>query len=426
MKMDCLPARLGAALAAVVSCFAVHAASDAPDDASALDLADQTPTESRQESPWRIYAEAAALRSWLRAANATDTGSRVSLDLRYDGRPAAGLRAVLSNRLDVVDTDGGDDVDKVNTLREAYLSWQVRPDLIADLGRINLRQGAAWGYNPTDFFKADTLRSIVSPDPAMLRENRLGTVAVQVQKVWSDTSLSFALSPKLASEPSDAPFSLDLGSTNGRNRWLLAASHRFSDRINPQWLLHGGQATPTQVGLNLSSPLNDSTVGFIEFSAGKGPSLAGQSLGLAEPDKWQRRIATGVTYTTSFNLSLTAEADYSSAALTRTQWNALLSGAPLDALRLLQGAQTMQELPVRRAAFFYATWRDAIVRRLDVSGFVRLDLVTHSREQWLETRYHWDRVDLALQWHLNSGGPDSVFGLAPRRRALEVSARVYF
>jgi hypothetical protein len=190
--------------------------------------------------------------------------------------------------------------------------------------------------------------------------------------------------------------------------------------------LHGGQATPTQVGLNLSSPLNDSTVGFIEFSAGKGPSLAGQSLGLAEPDKWQRRIATGVTYTTSFNLSLTAEADYSSAALTRTEWNALLSGAPLDALRLLQGAQTMQELPVRRAAFFYATWRDAIVRRLDVSGFVRLDLVTHSREQWLETRYHWDRVDLALQWHLNSGGPDSVFGLAPRRRALEVSARVYF
>ena len=61
-----------------------------------------------------------------------------------------------------------------------------------------------------------------------------------------------------------------------------------------------------------------------------------------------------------------------------------------------------------------------------LSGFVRHDLVTRSRAQWLEARYHLDRADFALQWQLYSGGPDSVYGQVPQRRTLELSARLYF
>ena len=65
------------------------------------------------------------------------------------------------------------------------------------------------------------------------------------------------------------------------------------------------------------------------------------------------------------------------------------------------------------------------MRRLDLSGFVRHDAVTHSRLQWLEARWRLERVDLALQWQLASGGPNTVFGALPVRRTLEASLRFY-
>lgn len=394
------------------------------DDEAALELADETPADKPQAAtPWRMFVEGAAARGWWRDASPTTDNLRASFDLRYDGTLGPGLRAVLSNRLDLLRYEDAPKEESVNALREAYLSWQARPDVIVDLGRVNLRNGAAWGYNPTDFFRGGALRSIVSPDPASLRENRMGTVILQGQKLWSRSSLSAAYSPKLDDEPSDETFSLDLGSTNPRHRWQLAASHKFGERFNPQLLLHGGRDMSTQLGLNLSALVTESTVGYVEFAAGKSRSLIAQALGRDEPEKTQRRAALGLTYTTGFNLSLTAEADFSSAAPNEDEWNAL--AAPAERLQVLQVAQDLQELPVRRAAFFYAVWRDALIRRLDVSGLVRHDPATKSRQQWLETRYRWDRADVALQWQQYSGDAGSVFGSVPQRRVLELSLRVY-
>ena len=140
----------------------------------------------------------------------------------------------------------------------------------------------------------------------------------------------------------------------------------------------------------------------------------------------QRRGAVGLTYTTSFDLSLTAEAQYSSAALSESDWRSLRAGMPAQYLTLLQFAQREQELPVRRSAFFYATWKNAIVRRLDVSAFVRHEAATKSRAQWLEARYRLDHADLSLQWLQHSGDADSVFGSLPEKRMVEAAVRVYF
>ncbi len=102
---------------------------------------------------------------------------------------------MFSDRLDLVDSDGVPPGENLNTLREAYLSWARRDDQIFDLGRVNIRNGAAMGFNPTDWFKANALRAIVNPDPAVLRENRQGTVVLQAQQLWSEASLSAAFSP---------------------------------------------------------------------------------------------------------------------------------------------------------------------------------------------------------------------------------------
>ena len=313
----------------------------------------------------------------------------------------------------------------MNTLREAYLSWQITPDTMVDIGRVNLRYGSAVGYNPTDFFKVGALRSIVSPDPASLRENRQGTVVVQGQKLWSDSSVALVLSPRLASTSSDSAASFDFGATNPSNRWLLAGSHKFSEQFNPQFLLHGGEGMSTQAGFNLSGLVNSATVAFAELSTGRSRSLAAQALGLDEPERLQRRAALGVTYTTSFNLSVTTELEYNSAAPDADQWSAWRSGAPTNPLRMLGTSLTRQDLPVRRAVFMYASWKDAAIKNLNLSGFVRRDSETRSREQWLEMRYRWQSADAALQWQLWSGGPESLYGSVPRPRRLEVSMRFF-
>ena len=237
--------------------------------------------------------------------------------------------------------------------------------------------------------------------------------------------MALVLSPRLASTSSDSAASFDFGATNPNNRWLLAGSHKFSEQFNPQVLLHGGEGMSTQAGFNLSGLVNSATVAFAELSTGKSRSLAAQALGLDEPERLQRRAALGFTYTTSFNLSVTTELEYNSAAPDADQWNAWRSAAPTNPLRMLGTSLTRQDLPVRRAVFVYASWKDAAIKNLDLSGFVRRDSETRSREQWLEMRYRWQSADAALQWQLWSGGPESLYGSVPRPRRVEVSVRFF-
>ena len=404
------------------------ATDDPPSDAGALSLADEAPTVKPTSQSWRLFGEGALARSWLRNPSASGDEGRASIDLRYDGTVAPRLRAVLSDRLDLIHRNGDlqPHEDNVNTLREAYLSWHATPELIADVGRINLRYGAAFGYNPTDYFKGNALRTIVSIDPASLRENRQGTVVLQGQKLWSDSSVTAAFSPKLGDPPpSSSTFSLNFGATNPSNRWLLAASHKFAQEINPQVVLYGGEHMSTQAGLNLSGLVNRATVAYLEYSAGRAPSLVTRAQGLRDPEHGQQRGAAGLTYTTDFNLSLTGEFEYNSAAPNRSQWDALRAGAPADALGLLATARAQQDLPVRQALFFYLSWRDLGVRNLDLSAFVRHDADSNSREQWIEARYHWSKTEVALQWQQYAGASSSLYGIVPQSRRAEIVLRVF-
>jgi hypothetical protein len=76
--------------------------------------------------------------------------------------------------------------------------------------------------------------------------------------------------------------------------------------------------------------------------------------------------------------------------------------------------QTLQDPPTRQNVFAYAVWKDAIIVHLDLSAMQRFDAVDHSRLSWLEARYHWSRIDLALQWQLNGGADGTVYYALPQ------------
>jgi len=395
------------------------------EDAAALLLADRTSATAETSSDWRVFVEAAARESRPHGPGLAQRGTRLSLDARFDNTFAPGWRAVFADRLDMNRMDGASANRDVNTLKEAYVSWQAQPDRIADLGRINARHGVALGYNPTDYFRAGALRSVVSLDPSSLRENRLGSAMLRGQALWAGGSLTAIYSPKLADKSSDGAFNPDWGASNQRARWLFALSEKLSDAFNPQCLLSGGAGQSPQLGLNMTALPNDATVAYFEWSGGRAASLLAQALNSAHDAAFHSRLSTGLTYTTPNNLTLTAEYQYNGAGLDRAGWDALRRGPPAAYGQYRGFVANLQDPPTRHNVFVYALWQDALVKRLDLTAMVRYDAVDRSRLQWLEARYHWSRVDIAVQTQLNSGQPGSNYGAAPDRRVWQALVRYF-
>ena len=406
--------------------LAVAEAQAADDDAAALSLADKAPTTTQAPSDWRVFAEAVWNESTLRTKAGSERDAHLFLDAHYDQTFAPGWRAVFADLFDLHWQDSISRQNAVNTLIDAYLSWQLRPDWIADAGRINTRYGVAFGYNPTDYFRANAIRSIVSIDPTSLRENRLGSVMARGQTLWTSGSLTALYSPKLADQPNASALSPDFGATNFRDRWLLAASHEVAKNLNPQFLVFGDAGRSPQLGINLTTLVNDATVAYVEYSGGRSPSLLSQALTLPPDNAFRSRLGTGLTYTTASNLSLTAEYQYNGASLDEAGWDALRRGAPTAYAQYRAFAATVQEPPTKGRVFVNARWQDALVNHLDLTAFAYFDLLDSSRQFWTEARYHWTHVDAALQWQLNSGSPGSEYGALPARQTWQALVTYFF
>ncbi len=380
------------------------------DDEAALRVADRAVLPEERRGDWRAFVEAARGETLATAASAAARVDRLSIDVAYDGLLAPGWRAVLADRFDARWRDRFDSQENVNTLKDAYVSWQASAERIADLGRINTRYGAAYAYNPTDYFRAGAVRSVVSVDPASMRENRMGSVMARFQRLWTAGSLTALYSPELARHPTDGAFSLDLGATNRRDRWQLVASHRVSPELSPQWILHGAAGEAPQAGLNLSALVNDATVAYVEASTGRSSSLRALALGEPEDRAWRSRLSTGFTWTSATKLSITLEYEYDGAALDAAGWDELRRGPSADYGRYRALVGELQELPTRQRLFARAAWQDALVTHLDLSVNSFFNPIDASREHGFEVRYHWKRADAAVQWQVRGGAAASEFG----------------
>ncbi len=408
------------------------------DDAAALALGGVTPasaaTTARSTS---LLLEGAVAAAAQQGADELYVG-RLSADARYDGSFAQGWRAIIAERIDSDWTlaganqglGGGSQAtgtgnQTVGTLKEAYLGWQPTANLLVDAGRINARQGVAYGYNPTDFFRADAIRSLVSPDPNSLRDNRLGTVMLRAEDLWSTGAVTAAYAPRLTDHTSSAALDPDWGATNSTGRWLLVFSQRLSPGWTPQWLIYGRDSQAPQVGVDLTAGLGSSTIAYIEASAGRSASLLAQALDQPGEDKLRTRVSTGVTYSTAKKLSLTFEYEYNGAGLSSGAWSRLGTGNPQAYGRYREFALLQQDLPTLSNAFVYASWADVGFRHLDLTAFLRVDLVDHSKLPYIELRRHWTSVDLALRWQDVQGNSVSDFGASTQRQTWQLVLDYY-
>ena len=422
-----------AAVALILAVPLAHAQTRLDDpDLDALKLADSTSAQAEPARAWRAFVEGALGDDRLRADGAWQPRRRLSTSLRYEAALGTDWRVAWADQVDWEwPADTPDGTHGINTFKEGYATWQARPDVDVDLGRVNVRNGVATGYNPTDYFKDGAVRSIISVDPASLRENRQGSVMLRVQHLWAGGAVTALASPALSQQTDAAGFSPDWGATNGSNRWLLAISQELAPGLSPQWLAYQAAGQSVQLGANLTLLPNDATVAFLEASAGYSQSLLNRSLqrnGLpvADDRAWRQRVSTGLTFTTAYKLSITGELEYNGNGLDSHPWDRLQHG-PLAVYGLYRNDLTAaQEPPTRRAAFTYVRWQDALWNRLDLSAMVRFDIDDRSGLGWVEARYRFTHAEMALQWQHTTGTPLSNYGATAQAQRAQVELRHYF
>lgn len=377
---------------------------------------------------FRLFAELAAGQLNQRYGLGNEEVLRSSLDLNWEFKPDARWRAVISDRLDDLHPVDSGSRSTLNSLREAFVGWQDDAGRYGvEVGRVNVRHGPAYGFNPTDYFRDGASRAVTTADPLALRENRLGTGMLRMQRLWDGGAVSLTLAPKLRDGPSLESFSVDLGATNHTDRVLVSVSAQPSDKISVQAFAFHERHKGFQLGANATALVGDALVGFVEWSGGRDYELLSSAVGSAPKVMTGHRAAVGMTYTTQSKLALTAELEYNGFALNRRQWDQALASYGLDPLSAyLYVVQQRQDIASRKAVLFYASQRDAGIKNLELTGLLRYNAEDHSRFAWAEARYHWPKFDLALQWQVSLGRETSEFGAQTGKRLVQLMGAFYF
>jgi hypothetical protein len=417
-----------AASMAWLSLISAPCAAAEPDIEAALDLADAAPVSSPAgERNWRLVADTAYVSSVSRSA-----GSSRRVAFALDGDATLQLHqsvlAVASGRFNAADSVSTEMPQQTEALlREGYISWQLDTDRVVDVGRVNVRQGMAIGYNPTDYFKVRAVGAATSPDPDRRRKTRIGSIMARGQQLWSGGAFSFLFSPRLAGDHfSGHSSNSSLSRTNSQNRWQLAGSYQLGNTVRPHWLIYGERGQSPQFGINVSMIPSDSVVLYAEASGGRSASLADMANEDESDSKFRTRSALGLTYTFPIDLSVTLEWQTNGGGISAARQKHLALNEPGIWVRSLQLASARQEALTRQSAFPRLAWRNALLPGIDVSGIFLRDIDDGGRQMWWEIRKHFDRLDVSLQWHRQGGDPWTRFGALEEHRAARILAQFFF
>lgn len=328
--------------------------------------------------------------------------NRTSVDAMDQWSLADNLTAHLSDRLDVTFAEGmgfpGDAVR--NDFREGYLSWEPLQQTYLEFGRINVRNGIAYGYNPTDFFKSRTLVAQSSADPSALRENRLGTVMLRGQTIWDSGSLTLIYAPKLRT-PTPLTATGDwidpgFGQTNGADRFLASLALDVGE-WNPQALVYH-ESGRTKFGLNLSHLIGDAIVAHAEWAGGESANLIAEALAFGKETgtlppfattqppvptsrAFRNDLAIGGTWSGGESeLMVTVEYEFHQAGLSSHDWHDWFAAGATDPalgqqLWFVRAYAADQQQPMSRHQLFtHVSWSDAFILHLGLSVFALTNL----------------------------------------------------
>jgi hypothetical protein len=270
--------------------------------------------------------------------------NRTSLDIDYNLQLNQWLKISLSDRLNgyvgnMIPFPSNESAG--NDFREAFLTFEPFPMTYLEAGRINLKNGTALGYNPSDFFKTQSSVNIASIDPSAQKENRLGTVMIEDQQIWDNGSLTLAFAPKLQNETqlqttSISGFNPLFGQTNYTNRFLASLSYDIAN-MNPKALIFIDNIG-AHIGLSLSKVISSSVIAYAEWAGVTEADITNRALTKNTQTlpigtmiqsntsaAFQNDLAIGASWTSSSKLTINLEYHYHQSGLNEGDFNRWIS-----------------------------------------------------------------------------------------------------
>jgi len=391
----------------------------------------------------------------LPAPPSSDWANRSSLDAYDQWSLDEDLSFTFSDRFNLTEADGiGFPAEAArNALREAYFTWQPMPETYLEFGRINLKNGIALGFNPTDFFKTRTAVAQASADPSALRGDRLGTLMARAQTIWDGGSATFVYAPKLHTpRPLDGPapswIDPSIDQTNTADRLMFALNLEIEE-FSPQALVYH-ESGRTKVGLNISHPIGNSIIAYAEWAGCSEPNLIAQAIAFGKATgtlpayapvlpptstgrAFRSDLAVGASWTSVAKITLNLEYHFHQGGFSGTDWRNWFDTAAADPpasplLWYIRGYASDQQQPNSRHQIFWrADWSEALVRNLDLSGIGFVNLTDGSGMVQLAANY-----DLSDSWSLGLyaggtyGGRRSEWGSLPNATNAIFQLQRYF
>jgi len=389
-----------------------------------------------------------------------DWKNRVSLDLRTEGSLADGLSGTFSGRLNLYHQEGESFESRRHfrhDFREGFATWRPTREAFIDLGRVNMKNGVALGFNPTDFFKTGAVVDRVSEDPAVLRETRLGVLMFRGQTVWEGGNATFAYAPDIhdrgrAYATDNRSFDPGFDRTNAEHRLLAKTSFDLAKDLAPEFLVYH-EGDRNKLGLNLTRGIGDRVTVYGEWSGGRRASLVEEAFrdcvrtGLFpsattrlmpgdRDERFMNDLAVGFSYATASKVTTNFEYHYHEAGMSRQDWRYWfdtgrgLSNSAAGRNQLWQirnYAADRQEPLSQHSLFLRSEWQDAFIPDLTLAGLANVNPYDRSTLLQLSADYHWsDAWTFGLRGTGNLGRGDSERGSATQFGSLIFKAIRYF
>lgn len=413
IRAAALPAALAASLIASLA-----QAQNTVDEEAALGLEIATPAGETKDvaRAWSLSSEVGAIATRGRAGWPNEGATRASLALRGNHQLLETTSVRYAARLDAFDTRVNAfaaDHERSASLLELYATHAIDRDTTVQVGRINVREGNAYNFNPTDYYRANSVKLFVNPSPLVTRESRQGTFGVRGLWLQSQGAVSLLYAPKLGQSGASDAWGLDSGLTNPTHSLLATWSRTLSEKTNVKLLAFKTSNQQWQLGLGGSALLNDALTVHAEASHGRaaGVQMPSQVVTGQVANQW----ALGGTLTVG-QWSWTLEQSYNGQAVADTTFAQWAVSEPQTAYAYLSGAERLQSQSARRNWFLYLSRPNFIWSRVELRGFARINPNDHSSLAWLELRRKFDQFDLGYQFMATQGSQQSMFGITPARR----------
>jgi hypothetical protein len=376
----------------------------------------------------KVFTELATSLAYRKSHDTHPSGD-LGLDGYFSRKLGNDWRTVLNARLDM-DLAPSMGISKDNlslTLRELYVSG-IADGWGLDLGRINLRDGVALGFNPTDVFRSGALLARRTEDPSRLRESRLGVVGFRLNRNTEIGQFSALVAPRINSSQAPSWYDPRWGAVNGKHdQYYVKYTPPSWSGLYTNMVLHRAEGGAMTWGVNATDNWGQATVAFFEAARTRHPGLLDVALNDSSVQQWRNKFATGLTFATQSRQTLTLEYDYNGDGLNKADWNGAWQDASQGQLtRGFLTAGQRQDPLSRHSLMVMLQWEQLLGRNDDLSCLMRASLVDRSRFSWCEWTFRQTQCDWALNFTHFSGSERSEYGASEQRLVVGAKARFYF